>query len=53
MAHPDKMAALRRMKMLATGLAVLVGLLWVLARHQGWPWLAAFAEAALVGALAD
>lgn len=53
MAHPDKVAALRRMKMLATGLAVVVGLLWVLACHQGWPWLAAFAEAALVGALAD
>lgn len=53
MAHPDKMAGLTRMKRLATGGLVAVALLLVLARIQGWGWVGAFAEAALIGALAD
>ena len=53
MAHPDKVAGLVRMKRLATGGLVAVALLLVLARIQGWGWVAAFAEAALIGALAD
>ena len=53
MADPDKAASLKRMKTLATGLLVVVTLLFVVARREGWPWLAAFAEAAMIGALAD
>ncbi|PXW99513.1 uncharacterized membrane-anchored protein YjiN (DUF445 family) [Sphaerotilus hippei] len=56
-AGADKEAALRRGKRLATGLLVAVSALYVLARAQApdgtWAWIAAFAEAAMVGALAD
>ncbi len=53
MTTPDKAASLKRMKTLATALLVVVTLLFVVARREGWPWLAAFAEAAMIGALAD
>lgn len=53
MASPEKAAALARMKLLATGLLVAVTVLFVFARREGLPWLAAFAEAAMIGALAD
>lgn len=53
MANPEKVAALGRMKFIATAVLVAVALMWALARHQDWPWVVAFAEAALVGALAD
>jgi uncharacterized membrane-anchored protein YjiN (DUF445 family) len=50
--------ALRRMQMVATGLLIAVALLYVLAvalqaRHGAWDYVAAFAEAAMIGALAD
>jgi uncharacterized membrane-anchored protein YjiN (DUF445 family) len=55
--QPDKARDLARMKALATGLLVAAAALFVLARSQHeagvWPWVAAFAEAATVGALAD
>jgi len=46
------------MRRLATGLLVIVALLFVLARSlessmPGWAWVRAFSEAAMVGALAD
>ena len=49
---------LRKMKRLATGLLAVMAFLYVLARSfedSGvfWPWLRAFSEAAMVGALAD
>src|SRR3954470_15927872 len=52
------MTKLRRMKLLATGLLVLAGAVYVAARafEPGRPWLhyvAAASEAAMVGALAD
>lgn len=53
MASPEKAAALARMKWLATGLLVVVTMLFVVARRADLPWLAAFAEAAMIGALAD
>lgn len=53
MANPEKMASLARMKLLATGLLVAVVAMLIIARMQGWPWVAAFAEAAMIGALAD
>ncbi len=53
----DKAAALRRMKWFATALLVAVGALFMLARSRhdagAWAWVASFAEAAMVGALAD
>lgn len=50
--------SLRKMRRIATGLLILMVFLYVLARSfeesgTGWPWLRAFAEAAMVGALAD
>lgn len=53
-AHND----LRRMRTFATGLLVTMAVVFVLARtletqHTGWGYLRAFAEAAMVGALAD
>lgn len=50
--------SLRKMRRIATGLLVLMVLLYILARSlegsgNGWLWLRAFAEAAMVGALAD
>lgn len=49
---------LRRMKALALGLLLAATALellaqWQFARHPIWPWVAAFAEAAMVGAIAD
>jgi len=48
---------LKRNKTIATGLMIGAALLFVIARSQkgqgAWEWLAAFAEAAMVGALAD
>jgi len=47
-----------RMRLVATGLLVAMAVLFVVARqmaarHQGWGYVVAFAEAALVGGLAD
>ncbi len=53
MATPEKMAALGRMKLIATALFVAVTVLFIVARRADWPWVAAFAEAAMIGALAD
>jgi len=48
---------LNRNKTIATGLMIGAAILFVVARsqkgHGAWEWLAAFAEAAMVGALAD
>ncbi len=53
----QRASALRRMKALATGLLVLVGVVFVVARqfpdHAVAGYVEAFAEAAMVGALAD
>ena len=51
MATPEKVAALARMKLIATVLFVAVTVLFVVARLEGWPWVAAFAEAAMVAHL--
>jgi uncharacterized membrane-anchored protein YjiN (DUF445 family) len=57
-ADAQRQVALRRMKRLATGLLVFVTVVFVAARwieetHPGVGYLRAFAEAAMVGALAD
>lgn len=57
-ADDDKRLKLRQMKWIATGLLLLVTALYALsqvlkARHPAWPYVGAFAEAAMVGALAD
>jgi len=56
-ARTDAAADLRRSRRLAVGLLCAVTALYVLARWQHlegpWAWLGAFAEAAMVGALAD
>ena len=53
----DRKRLLIRNKTIATGLMVGAAILFVVARsqkgHGAWEWLAAFAEAAMVGALAD
>lgn len=56
----DKAKQLRRHKMLATGLFLLMLVVYILmiwlARHEQWSWIGyikAFSEAAMVGALAD
>jgi uncharacterized membrane-anchored protein YjiN (DUF445 family) len=53
----DRRILLLRNKSIAGGLLVGAAILFVLARSQraggGWDWVAAFAEAAMVGALAD
>jgi uncharacterized membrane-anchored protein YjiN (DUF445 family) len=53
----DKAAALKRMKWFAVALLIAAGALFVLAKSQhdvgAWAWVASFAEAAMVGALAD
>jgi len=52
----ERNIALRRNKTIAGGLMVGAAVLFVIARTQeggNWEWLAAFAEAAMVGALAD
>ncbi|RKP51958.1 DUF445 domain-containing protein [Pararobbsia silviterrae] len=57
MEAPDKRTALNRMKTVATGLLVVSAGLFALAKSHhdagAWAWLAAFSEAAMVGALAD
>ena len=57
MEAPEKRAALNRMKLIATGLLVVSAALFALAKYHheagAWGWLAAFAEASMVGALAD
>lgn len=53
----DRRRLLTRNKTIATGLMVGAAILFVVARlhkeHGAWEWVAAFAEAAMVGALAD
>lgn len=54
----EQVAQLRRMRRLASGMLVLMALLFVVARalqarHPALPFVAAFAEAAMVGGLAD
>lgn len=53
----NKIRILRRNKTIATGLMIGAAILFVVARtqkgHGAWEWIAAFAEAAMVGALAD
>ena len=54
----SRAARLRAMQRIALGLLLLAALLYVLARwleprHAGWGWVAAFAEASMVGAIAD
>jgi uncharacterized membrane-anchored protein YjiN (DUF445 family) len=53
----DKASALRRMKWLAFSLLLAAAVLYALARSQHdagiWSWISSFAEAAMVGALAD
>ena len=49
---------LARMKFIATGLLVVMVITYVVARtfeesHIAWPWVRAFAEAGMIGALAD
>jgi len=49
---------LARMKLIATGLLVAMVVAYALARsyedtHAVWPWIRAFAEAGMIGALAD
>lgn len=51
-------AALRRMRLVATGLLLAMAALFVVSsllipRHHGWAFVRAFAEAAMVGGLAD
>lgn len=52
-----KQQQLTNMKRFATGLLIAVTILFVIARTQhgvaAWDWVAAFAEAAMIGALAD
>lgn len=53
----SRSTVLKRNKAIATGLMIGAAILFVVARsqkgHGAWEWLAAFAEAAMVGALAD
>ena len=56
--NPDPQQALTRIKWISTLLLLAVAVLYVVARrhendHAAWPVIAAFAEAAVVGALAD
>ena len=58
MEDDDKIRALRNMKIAAAGLLVFAAVLFVVARandhgHGAWGYVRAFAEAAMVGALAD
>jgi len=47
------MEKLTRMKWIATGLLVLAALVYVVSEKLGYYYVAAFSEAAMVGALAD
>ncbi len=49
----DAKRRLGKMKWAATGLLVIAALLYALGRARGWGYLSAFAEAAMIGALAD
>lgn len=53
----QKVRALRKNKALALGMMLCAGVLFVIARYQqghgAWQWIGAFAEAAMIGALAD
>lgn len=56
--NDERFRALQRMRTIATGLLVFMAVVFVVARlneaaHPGLGWVRAFAEAALVGALAD
>jgi uncharacterized membrane-anchored protein YjiN (DUF445 family) len=56
--NDQKRAALRRMQAIATALLGAAAVLYAVAtalgsRHSGWGYVAAFAEAAMVGAIAD
>src|SRR5882757_10251778 len=57
MATQDKALALKKMKWFAASLLVAAAALFLLAKSQhdagAWAWVSAFAEAAMVGALAD
>jgi uncharacterized membrane-anchored protein YjiN (DUF445 family) len=57
MPEQEKTQALKKMKAFATSLLVAAACLFVLAKTQHdagvWSWISAFAEAAMVGALAD
>jgi uncharacterized membrane-anchored protein YjiN (DUF445 family) len=57
MEAPQKRHALIRMKVFATALLVVAAALFILAKSHhdagNWAWLAAFSEAAMIGALAD
>ncbi|MDL2284395.1 DUF445 domain-containing protein [Oxalobacter sp. OttesenSCG-928-P03] len=57
MEDPLRKRQLNRMKLIATGLMLLMAAILVYARLQGgrgiWHWVTAFSEAALIGALAD
>ncbi len=49
----DAKRKLTKMKWAATSLLVLAALLYALSKAQGWDYLSAFSEAAMIGALAD
>jgi uncharacterized membrane-anchored protein YjiN (DUF445 family) len=57
MESQDKAVALKRMKWFAFALLIAAGALFALAKSQhdsgAWAWVSSFAEAAMVGALAD
>ncbi|MBC7499797.1 MAG: DUF445 domain-containing protein [Herminiimonas sp.] len=57
MINTSKQQSLASMRRIATALLVAVTALFMIARSQrgigGWEWVAAFAEAAMIGALAD
>jgi uncharacterized membrane-anchored protein YjiN (DUF445 family) len=58
LSHQDPQQALTRIKWISTLLLVAVAMLYVVAsrfehHHPAWPWIVAFSEAAVVGALAD
>jgi len=55
---PERLRALRRMKVIAAGLLVAAAIVYVLCRtlaqgHGGWGYVQAAAEASMVGGLAD
>jgi uncharacterized membrane-anchored protein YjiN (DUF445 family) len=52
-AQVDTQLKLSKMKWVATGMLALAALLYVAGKMQGWDYLSAFSEAAMIGALAD